>query len=161
MWPWSATTRGYVYLFHFARPLGNLQNPRAQAHHYVGFAVDLAERLTAQLTGRGAKIVAAAVERKIAFDIYFWPATLAVEKQIKRRKETHVFCPTCCRLAGRRLRPIPIAVEQLALPLDDDELPQVAPGPADWYEVQTLQRWRAARVPYSATLPDDWDDGLL
>lgn len=165
MWPWTAETPGYVYLFHFHQPLGNLDNPRAQAHHYVGFAVDLAERLAAQVAGRGARIVAAAVERKIAFDIFSWPAPLAVEKLIKRRKETHVFCPTCCRQMGRRLCPIPVLVEQLALPLEwADEWPAPLHLPMDWYEIATYKRWRQARGALLATLAtaaNTSDEGLL
>ena len=33
-------TVGWVYIIHFSRPLGNLDNPRAQARHYAGFALD-------------------------------------------------------------------------------------------------------------------------
>lgn len=163
MWPWNATTPGYVYLFHFHEPLGNPDNPRAQASHYVGFAVDLAERLAVQTAGRGAAIVRAAVERKIAFDIFSWPAPLAVEKLIKRRKETHVFCPTCARAAGRRPCPIPVAAEQLVLPFDEDDWPAPLRLPIDWYEVQMLQRWRAARGASIAALApaSGDDDGLL
>lgn len=160
MWPWTAATPGYVYLFHFHERLGNPDNPRAQASHYVGFAVDLAERLAVQVAGRGAKIVRAAVERQIAFDIFSWPAPLAVEKLIKEHKRTGDFCPTCARAAGRRPRPIPVVAEQLALPLDDEEWPTPLRLPIDWYEISYYRCVRAARAS-RPPLPDDWDHGLL
>lgn len=145
MWPWNASTAGHIYLLHFHQPLGNLANPRAQARHYTGFAEDLEARLLKQLTGRGAAIVAAAVAKGITFDIYHWPATLEVEKLIKRRKETAVFCPTCARLAGRKPRPLPVPVTQLALPLDEP-LPEVPAGRMDWLEMTIQREWRQARV---------------
>jgi len=154
MWPWTASTEGHVYLFHFHQPLGNPANRRAQASHYVGFAEDLEARLAAQLAGRGAKIVQAAIARGIGFDIYHWPACLAVEKLIKRRKETAVFCPTCARAAGRLPRPLPIPVLQLALPFDTDELPEIALGRMDWLEMKINQEWRAHRIPTPAGIDD-------
>lgn len=160
MWPWTADTPGWVYLFHFHRRLGNLRNPRAQAQHYVGFAEDLEARLAEHRAGRGAKIVAAAVERGIDFTIFSWPACLAVEKQIKRRKETRVFCPICCADRGVRPRPLPTAATQHTLPLDDDfPAPPPARAGHDAYELRYYRRMRAARIIVART--DDWDDGLL
>jgi hypothetical protein len=160
MWPWTAATQGYIYLFHFHQPLGNLTNSRAQARHYVGFAEDLAGRLAVQVAGRGAKIVRAAVERGIAFDIFSWPAPLAVEKLIKDHKKTQDFCPTCCRAVGRTPRPLPVVAEQLVLPLGEDDWPAPLKRPVDWYEINYYRNQRAAR-PVCAPLADNWDDGLL
>jgi len=155
MWPWNASTQGEVYLFHFTAPLGNLSNPRAQARHYVGFAEDLDRRIATHLAGRGAKIVAAALAKGLIFEIYHWPACLATEKLIKRRKETHVFCPACCAAKGRKPRPLPTppAVVQLTLDLVDDEpLPEIAIGRGDWLEYQIQAEWRRQRIPAARDL---------
>jgi len=137
MWPWNASTIGEVYILHFHQPLGNPANRRAQAQHYCGFA-----------------IVAAALARNIAFDVYHWPACLLVEKLIKARKETAVFCPTCARASGRKVRPLPIPALQLALPFDD-ELPDVPQGSMDWLELKIQAEWRAVRIPTPAGIDDD------
>lgn len=151
MWPWNASTQGELYLFHFHQPLGNLSNPRAQALHYVGFSDDLVRRLADQFAGRGTRIVAAAVTRGITFDIYHWPACLAVEKLVKKTKKASLYCPTCCKAAGRPVRPLPVPAVQLALPLSEAEdwLADLPPAPAramDWLEIRITQQWRQARA---------------
>jgi hypothetical protein len=156
MWPWNAATQGEVYLFHFHQPLGNLSNPRAQALHYCGFAEDLPARIAKQLSGHGAKIVAAAMERGISYDLYHWPACLAVEKLIKKAHRTALYCPSCAAAAGRRARPLPVPAVQLELPLE--EFPELPAGRLDWLEVQIQRSWRSAR-PQLIT-PGDIDDLL-
>lgn len=162
MWPWTASTQGELYLFHFHTPLGNLQNARAQASHYVGFSDDLEARIAVQVAGAGAKIVAAAMARGIPYDLYHWPACLAQEKLVKKTHKTALYCPTCCAAAARRVKPLPVPCQQLVLPIDfqEDEIPEVQPLPMDWIEIKTLQGWRHRTVGTLATL-DTWDDGLL
>jgi hypothetical protein len=53
---------GTVYLIHFERPLGDLNNPRGQARHYLGFTEDLEARLAAHRSGNGSAIMAAVVQ---------------------------------------------------------------------------------------------------
>lgn len=148
MWPWTASTQGTVYLFHFHRPIGNLANVRAQALHYVGFAEDFERRIAAQLAGKGAKLVAAALAQGIGYDLFHWPAALAVEKLIKRTKKTALYCPACCATAGRPVRPLPTPATQLALPLDLDDFDFPAPTATrpDWLEIQIQRGWRQARA---------------
>lgn len=161
MWPWNASTPGFIYIFHFNAPLGNLANPRAQANHYVGFCDDLDSRIAKQLAGKGAKLVAAALKQGLIFELYHWPAALAVEKLVKKTKKTALYCPSCCAAAHRKLRPLPTPPpHQLALDLDpvDDgagDLPEVAPGRIDWLEMQIQREWRAVRIPAPAGLDDD------
>jgi hypothetical protein len=52
-------SRSVVYLIHFGWPLGDLDNPRAMAGHYLGTAYDLAARLRRHRTGMGAAIMRA------------------------------------------------------------------------------------------------------
>jgi hypothetical protein len=153
MWPWDASTQGHLYIFHFNAPLGNLANPRAQASHYCGFAEDLDARLAKQLAGKGAKLIAAALKQGLIFEVYHWPAPLAVEKLVKAHKKTSDYCPACCAAAGRKVRalPTPPAVIQLALPFDD-ELPEIALGRMDWLEMKIQAEWRAVRIPAPAEL---------
>ena len=144
MWPWTASTVVHLYLFHFNAPLGNLQNRRAQASHYVGFAEDLDSRIAKQLAGKGAKLVAAALVKGLIFELYHWPACLATEKLVKKTKKTALYCPACCAAAGRKPKalPVPAAAEQLTLdfaPADDGagDLPEVVQlGRAGWAEIQ-------------------------
>lgn len=141
MWPWNASTQGHLYIFHFNAPLGNLANTRAQASHYCGFAEDLDARIAKQLAGRGAKLVAAALKQGLIFELYHWPAPLAVEKLVKKTKKTSLYCPACCAAAGRKVRPLPIppAVTQLMLDLvepDDAPLPEIQIGRLGWAEIQ-------------------------
>jgi len=46
---WTAY-RG-VYLFHADEPIGNRDNPRAMARHYIGYSDKLTERIAVQLAG--------------------------------------------------------------------------------------------------------------
>lgn len=152
-WPWTASTPGHVYLFHFNAPLGNLSNRRAQAQHYVGFAEDLDRRLAAQLAGKGAKIVAAALKQGLVFELYHWPACLAQEKLLKKTKKASLYCPACAAAAHRLPRPLPTPPPiQLALDLDPDDigagepLPELPIGRGDWLEYQIQREWRVARA---------------
>jgi hypothetical protein len=153
MWPWNASTQGHLYIFHFNAPLGNLANPRAQARHYCGFTDDLDARIAKQLAGKGAKLVAAALAKGLIFELYHWPATLAVEKLVKRRKETAVFCPACCAAAGRKPKALPIP-PAIQLAFDLEELPAIPLGKMDWLEMHIQREWRTMRVPTPAGIDD-------
>ena len=160
MWPWTATTEGEIYIFCFHRPLGNLANPRAQAKHYCGFAEDFDARMAKQLAGKGAKLVAAAMAQGIPYDVFHWPACLAVEKLLKKSHRLSLYCPRCCAAAGRTVKPLPVVATQLELPLFvPDDFPEPQPLRMDWQEMSTLRSWRAARL---AVLPvGNLDDDLL
>lgn len=72
-----------IYVLHFDQPLGNLNNPRAQAQHYLGWAMDLTARLAEHAAGRGAAITRAAVERGIS-----WRAFVCVQATTRWRKHS-------------------------------------------------------------------------
>lgn len=132
------STIGWVYLWHFDRPLGNLANTRAQAQHYCGYCADedgdaaeLERRAAQHLAGRGAKITKAAIAQGIEISLVMaWRAPLSFEKRLKRRKDMPRLCPICCKARGRKVTRITPA-EQLALPLFE-EAPQVEPWPDDF-----------------------------
>jgi hypothetical protein len=168
---------GWVYLWHFSRPLGNLANPRAQAHHYIGYcddpdgdALELERRAAEHLAGRGAKITRAAIAQGIEITLVTaWRAPLAFEKRLKARKDAPRLCPICCRKHGRKVKQVVVA-EQLELPFDCLDTAPIEPWPADfdfptapslrpdWIEISTLRRWRSLGP---AALAENWDDGLL
>ena len=150
----TAHTWGRLYVIHFARPLGNLTNRRAQASHYVGWALDVNTRFAQHCAGEGSHLTRAAVARGIDLMLAVsWPAPLGSEHTLKRRwKNTPRLCPVCCALHGWKVR-TPVFAEQLTLPLEDGcELPDVPERPMDWMEIQTLQRWRQASIRPAADL---------
>lgn len=56
----NSDLRGFVYILRFSHPLGSI---RHRAQYYIGWTLDVEERLAEHRAGRGAKITAAAVER--------------------------------------------------------------------------------------------------
>jgi len=82
-----------TYLIHLERKLGSA-NPRGTAGHYVGKTRNLANRLETHRAGKGARMLAAAVERGISFDVVrTWDGD--VERQIKRQRNAPRLCPRC------------------------------------------------------------------
>jgi predicted GIY-YIG superfamily endonuclease len=149
----TAATYGYIYVIHLARPLGNLANTRAQAHHYTGFALDVDARFQQHASGQGSKLTRAAVAQGISLELVaHWPAALGEEKALKARKCTPRYCPRCCAAHGWRCR-VPSGL-QLAFDLED-ELPDVSVGRMDWLEMQIQREWRAVRIPAPAGIDDD------
>jgi hypothetical protein len=166
MLPITRATWGELYLFHFSRPLGNPANRRAQASHYLGWALDARERIDLHLAGRGAAITRAAIAAGIDLTPHILgPAVKDVEYIVKRSlKKTHCLCPDCCRAHGRRPLALPIGIVQLELPLWCEPAPWELPGYAvprvstDWYEAR---HYRSQGVVVRAPLADTWDEGLL
>lgn len=160
-------TWGTVYLAHLASPLGNPANPRAMAQHYSGFTPGpLPIREAEHRAGRGSKLLAAANERGISWEIVrTWEAPLGFEKILKQRfKNARPLCPCC---AGSRAyhRASIVPLVQLELPLvwemDPWDLPDYVPPrvATDYYEVLHYRRWGAAHA--APALPAGWDEGLV
>jgi predicted GIY-YIG superfamily endonuclease len=83
------------YLVHLDRPLGS-EHPRGSARHYLGTTVDLDRRLETHRAGKGARILAAANQRGIGYDVVrTWPGGRDVERQLKNRRNAPKLCPTC------------------------------------------------------------------
>jgi hypothetical protein len=103
--PVMGDTPGTVYLLHFDRKIGNPDNPRAQAQHYIGWTSDLASRIASHLraerptpgrNGTFPAIVAAVNRAGIGWQVAAtWPGTPLVERQMKRRKNAPRCCPIC------------------------------------------------------------------
>lgn len=86
------------YLIHFSKPIGNPNQPRGQAQHYLGYTtLPIKRRLEAHIKGRGARITQAAVLAGAElFVVRTWrPGTRGLERQLKNRKRNSHFCPVC------------------------------------------------------------------
>lgn len=143
-------TAGWLYILHFSQPLGNPDNARAMASHYLGFCVDLPGRLSVHAAGRGSSLTAAAVARGITWTVFYRPGTPELERWLKSHyKHTPMLCPTCAGGRGRTPAYGFQPLDQLALPLDADPapLPDVPAGRMDWWEIRQLRSWRAATPP--------------
>lgn len=166
----TMTTPGIVYLLCLSVPLGNRENPRAQASHYIGFAETdrFHARIAEHRAGRGAAITRAAVGRGIAIEVArTWSATMSFEKALKALKRAPCLCPRCCGSRGLR-RPLAIEpVEQRVLMLEEvnehyllEDFPPAPKARADWFEIETQREWRAASA--SLAVPSGHlDDDLL
>jgi hypothetical protein len=163
---------GWVYLWHFSRPLGNLSNARAQAQHYIGYADDpdgdameLERRAVEHLAGRGAHITRAAVAQGIEITLVAtWRATLGFEKYLKRRKEAPRLCPICCRARGQKVKQVE-PVKQLTLDLDDqaeDWIEPWADEPAPSTKMDNYEFfYYRHRLAWNEPLPIDVPDELI
>lgn len=137
-----ATTIPTVYLLHFSAPVGNLANPRAQASHYLGWAMNLERRIRQHRAGQGSYLTQAAVRAGITFEVVAtWPGDYILEKRLKALKATPRLCPICgCRHPGGRLH---VTASWHQLSLFDDPFALVPPPPTtrvDWYEVRSRRR---------------------
>jgi putative endonuclease len=165
--PITKNTWGFVYILHFSAPLGNLDNSKAQASHYIGWAEDVQARIAQHRAGTGARITRAAVERGIELILVaVVPAPVSFEKYLKARKATPCFCSICSAAKGKAPRPLnPPTAPGVEFP-EDFDFPAPAQEPkADRFEVFTLQQWRRTRsILAAAAAPvrsDTWDEGLL
>jgi predicted GIY-YIG superfamily endonuclease len=84
-----------VYLLHLDQKLGSA-HPLGGAQHYLGQTQDLTRRVETHRAGVGAKILAAAVDRGISFEVVrTWPAGRDEERQLKRQHNAPKLCPRC------------------------------------------------------------------
>ena len=105
-------TTSTVYLIHLLRPLGNPNNPRGMASHYLGYAEhDLAARLERHRVGNGSRIMAAVAKAGIPWVLArVWEgASRDDERRLKSLKHASRLCPYCrgevelpARVPGRR-----------------------------------------------------------
>lgn len=78
-----------MYLVHFSVPFKH-------ARHYTGTTTDLDARLAEHATGRGARLLAAAAEAGITWEVArVWRGGRAVERALKRQGGASRRCPLC------------------------------------------------------------------
>jgi predicted GIY-YIG superfamily endonuclease len=96
---------GTVYLIHFDRPIGDLDNPRGQARHYLGYTEDLEARLKAHRSGNGSAIMAAVARAGVSWRLArTWAGERTLERRLKRRHNSPQLCPICKRERCERER---------------------------------------------------------
>jgi hypothetical protein len=84
-----------VYLVHLQGRLGS-DHPRGGAQHYLGTTVDLDRRLAQHRDGTAARMLAAANQLGIGYDVVrTWPGGRDVERRLKRQRNAPRMCPTC------------------------------------------------------------------
>jgi predicted GIY-YIG superfamily endonuclease len=87
---------GTVYLIHFDRPIGDLDNPHGQARHYLGYTDDLETRLEAHRQGNGARLMEVITERGIGWAVTrTWCGDRGLERRLKNRHNSPKLCPIC------------------------------------------------------------------
>lgn len=106
-----------VYILKFDRPLGNPAQPRGQATYYIGYCSfeRFSERMKEHLSGNGAAITRAAVERGIGFRVV---AKLWGSRQLERRLKNYKNTPLLVRKLqkeGRLLGMAPLTSNQQAI----------------------------------------------
>jgi predicted GIY-YIG superfamily endonuclease len=80
---------GLVYLLHFDRPYRH-------AKHYTGFTHDLDARITAHITGEGARLLQVIQSHGIGWQVArTWPGTRSTERALKRQGGASRRCPLC------------------------------------------------------------------
>lgn len=78
-----------IYLIHFAQPYKHAQ-------HYLGSAIDLAERLAEHRKGHGARLLQVVQEAGIDWEVSrTWDGTRETEAKFKRAQHNVRLCPHC------------------------------------------------------------------
>jgi predicted GIY-YIG superfamily endonuclease len=88
-------TAPVCYLIHLETKLGS-DHPNGSAGHYLGTTVNLDQRLACHREGRGARILAAANARGIAYSVVrIWSGGRDVERRLKAQRNAPRMCPRC------------------------------------------------------------------
>lgn len=81
--------KGTVYLIHFDKPLKH-------ARHYIGWTMNLEQRVGAHESGRGSRLLEIVGAAGIAFRVVrTWPGSRKLERKLKNRKYAPRICPVC------------------------------------------------------------------
>ena len=132
----------WVYLYHLSSPLGSEKHI---AQHYLGSTIDLHGRDAIHQAGHGAKLLAAAKQRGIAFSIVrIWPGDRDLERHLKRGGNFSRLCPSCSGSAAWR-RGVFAPPEQLQF--DFDAMPEAPALRPDWLELSIEREFRSQRLP--------------
>ena len=76
----TADTLGALYILCFDRPIGNPENTRALAGHYLGFALDVPTRVALHAAGQGSALTQAVVKAGIGWQVFYRPGTPGLER---------------------------------------------------------------------------------
>jgi hypothetical protein len=130
----SAGDEGLVYEIHFDEPIGDPENPKGQAQHYIGHTEDLYRRLREHRGGQTAAIMRAVNEAGIGWHVArTWPGTRDTERAIKDLHSGRRLCPECTEHpltgAGAVARAAALRSEREAARTVAPEPPRPAPVP--------------------------------
>jgi predicted GIY-YIG superfamily endonuclease len=84
-----------TYLIHLDQRLGS-DHSRGGCRHYIGTTTNLDRRLVTHRAGLGARVLAAANERGITYDVVrTWDGGREIEKRLKAHHNAPKLCPRC------------------------------------------------------------------
>ena len=87
---------GTVYLIHLNTKLGNPDNVRGQAQHYIGYTTNLEQRIETHKSGDGAAMLRAANDQGIEYQVVrTWKGDQELERKLKGQKNAPRLCPVC------------------------------------------------------------------
>src|SRR5271165_1297450 len=87
---------GTIYLIHFKDKIGDRNNIRSQAQHYIGWTSDLPSRLNAHSLGQGSAIMRHVVNSGIPYKVVkTWVGTRDQERALKNQKNSKRYCSIC------------------------------------------------------------------
>jgi predicted GIY-YIG superfamily endonuclease len=82
----------WVYLLHFHTPIC----PTRTTQHYLGWALDIDDRIRKHRKGRGSRLCQVAVEQGIKFTVAeLWHGNRQLERRLKSLKNARKLCPIC------------------------------------------------------------------
>ena len=86
-----------VYLIHLNKPIGDLNNPRGKAQHYIGWASDLANRIKYHRNGNGARLIQVVNAAGVGWEVVrTWPeGDKTLERRLKNWHKASQLCPVC------------------------------------------------------------------
>jgi len=114
----------FVYLLHFEEPIGDTDNPRGQAQHYIGCCDDLEHRLREHRAGQGACITREVARRGIPMRLVrVWEGDYALERRLKAQHNAPRICPLCNELAHNHAREEGVPLDEV---LDRDRAREAA-----------------------------------
>jgi len=111
----TRSVQGVVYLVCFDTAIGDTDNPKGSASHYLGWADDVDARMAEHRAGRGARILAACVQRGIGFGVVrTWAGVdRTFERRLKRQHNAWRLCPRCRRRGTPRSRAGPGSADRV------------------------------------------------
>ena len=87
---------GLVYEIHFDEPIGDPENPKGWAQHYIGHTTNLGRRLVEHSRGSDAAIMRAVSEAGIGWRVVrTWEGSRDTERAIKDLHSGRRLCPEC------------------------------------------------------------------
>ena len=91
----------WCYLIHFEQPIGNPNEPKGMAGHYLGVTSNLSARLLLHKHKNGSRLMEVVSERSVSWEVAglwradTWEESRDLEHALKRRHNSPQLCPLC------------------------------------------------------------------